>query len=161
MGLETCPFRPRRSSSRTPTIEEPSGESRSSGRHKIWRDTYGFKNVGEISAPETREFVWRYIKGPGDQREGWDLDDIKDPEARRVVGFMNPIFHPEKPKRITIKWASVFLGAMDGEILRRLGPHDEDDSRPAGSQSPEDQETGHLPSVFPRPPLPSPGAVEP
>jgi hypothetical protein len=83
---------------------------------QLWRETYGFKNSGEISTPETREFVWDYIKGPGDKREGWELTDIKNPEARRVVGFMNPIFHPEKPKRITVKWASVFIGAMIGEF---------------------------------------------
>ena len=83
---------------------------------QLWRETYGFKNSGEVSTPETRDFVHRYLKGTGDPREGWELDDIANPEARRVVGFMNPIFHPEKPKRITIKWASVFIGAMIGEF---------------------------------------------
>ena len=40
---------------------------------------------------------------------------MKDPEARIVIGFLNPNFHPEKPKRIVSKWASTFLGAMRGK----------------------------------------------
>lgn len=70
---------------------------------QVWRDTYGFRPGGDVSASETREFVHDYLKMSGDPKEGWDLDDIKDPRARMVVGFMNPVFHPEKPKRVTIK----------------------------------------------------------
>ena len=58
--------------------------------------------AGDVSTPEVREFIYEYIKTAGDAREGWGLDDIKDERARLVVGSMNPIFHPEKPKRVTI-----------------------------------------------------------
>ena len=37
---------------------------------------------------------------------------MKDPDARLVIAFLNPIFHPEKPKRVVAKLASLFLGAM-------------------------------------------------
>ena len=47
-----------------------------------------------------------------DPKDGYNLRDLKDPEARIVLGFLNPIFHLEKPKRIVHKWASIFLGAM-------------------------------------------------
>ena len=48
-------------------------------------------------------------------KEGYNLKDLRDPDARLVIGFLNPIFHPKKPKRIVIKWASIFLGAMRGK----------------------------------------------
>ena len=33
-------------------------------------------------------------------KDGYSLQDLKDPDARIVLGFLYPIFHPEKPKRI-------------------------------------------------------------
>ena len=67
-----------------------------------WRDTYGFP-AGNVLTPEVREFIYEYIKTDGDAWEAWGVDTIKDPRARLMVGFMNTIFHPEKPKRVTIK----------------------------------------------------------
>ena len=81
----------------------------------MWRDTYNFR-PDNISTPEARDFISLFIKTAGDAREGWTLDDIDHDDARMVVGFLNPIFHPEKPKRVTIKWASTFIGAMKGWI---------------------------------------------
>ena len=55
-----------------------------------------------------------FMRSP-DPKDGYSLRDLKDPEARIVLGFLNPIFHLEKPKRIIHKWASIFLSAMRGK----------------------------------------------
>ena len=52
-----------------------------------------------------------FLRSP-DPKNGYSLRYLKDPDARIVIGFLNPIFHPEKPKRILNKWTSTFLGAM-------------------------------------------------
>ena len=43
-----------------------------------------------------------FLRNP-DPNDGYSLRDLKDPDARIVIGFLNPIFHPEKPKRIVHK----------------------------------------------------------
>ena len=48
-------------------------------------------------------------------KDGYVLANLKDPDARLVIAFLNPIFHPEKPKRVVAKLASLFLGAMRGK----------------------------------------------
>ena len=55
------------------------------------------------------------IPGQPRQKEGYSLKDLRDPDARLVIGFLNPIFHLEKFKPIVSKWASTFLGAMRGK----------------------------------------------
>ena len=52
--------------------------------------------------------------GSPDPKEGHSLKDLRDPDAHLVIGFLNPIFHPEKPKRIVIKWASTFSERCGG-----------------------------------------------
>ena len=79
---------------------------------QMWRDTCNFR-PRVISTPEARDFIHKFIKTAGDAREGWTLEDIDHEDAQMVVGFLNPIFHSEKFKRVTIKWASTFIGAMN------------------------------------------------
>ena len=55
-----------------------------------------------------------FLRSP-DSKDRYNLRDLRDPEAWLVIGFLNPIFYPEKPKRIVIKWASIFFGAMRGK----------------------------------------------
>ena len=83
---------------------------------EAWRLAYGFKD-GDIKVVE-RNDAWlegEFLRGP-DPKDGYGLKDLFDPEARMVIGFLNPIFHPQKPKRVVIKWAGIFLGAMRKKI---------------------------------------------
>ena len=78
-------------------------------------NTYEFAE-GDVKLAE-RVDEWtagEFLQSP-DSKEGYRLTDLKNPDAQIVIGFLNPIFHPEKPKRLTHKWASVFLGAMRGK----------------------------------------------
>ena len=60
-----------------------------------------------------------FLKGEffqiADLKDGYVFGDLKDPDARLVIAFLNPIFYPEKPKRVVAKLASLFLGAMKGK----------------------------------------------
>lgn len=35
-----------------------------------------------------------------------------DPEVWRVIGFLNPIFHPDKSKKVVLLWASTFIDSF-------------------------------------------------
>ena len=60
-----------------------------------------------------------FLKGEflrtADPKDGHVFEDLKDPDARLVPAFLNPIFHLEKPKRVVAKLASMFLGTMKGK----------------------------------------------
>ena len=81
----------------------------------FWQTTYDFSK-GDVKVAERMD-EWtagEFLRSP-DPKDDYNLRDLTDPEARIVIGFLNPIFHPEKPKRLTHKWASVFLRAMRGK----------------------------------------------
>ena len=82
---------------------------------QMWRDTYNCR-AGDVSTPEVCEFIHENIKTAGDAQEGWTLEDIENEDARMVVVFINPIFHPVKLRRVNIKWASTFVVAMNAWI---------------------------------------------
>lgn len=82
----------------------------------VWKDTYNFRN-GDVKVAERNDDV---LKGEflrnANPKEGYVFSDLRRPEARLVIGFLNPIFHPEKPKRVVAKLASLFLGSMRGDF---------------------------------------------
>lgn len=55
------------------------------------------------------------FQNPADPKVGNNVKDLKEPDLRMVVGFFNPNFHPEKPKRLVSRWASTFIGAFRGK----------------------------------------------
>lgn len=81
-----------------------------------WRATYDFRE-GEVTVAERRDelLAGEFVR-TANPKEGYSVDDLKDPEARMVIGFLNPIFHPEKPRRLVSKWAATFLGAFRGKF---------------------------------------------
>ena len=66
---------------------------------------------GEVKVAERND---DFLKGKFlrtvDPKDRYVFGDLKDPDARLVIAFLNPIFHPEKPKRVVAKLASLFLG---------------------------------------------------
>ena len=81
-----------------------------------WQETYGLRTGAVKVAVRRDELLEGEFSGAANPKDGYSLEDLRDPEARLVVGFLNPIFHPEKPKRIISKMAATFLGAMRMKI---------------------------------------------
>ena len=82
-----------------------------------WRETYNFRE-GDVKVVERND---DFLKGEfirtANPKDGYSVADLKDPDARLVIAFLNPIFHPEKPRRVVAKLASLFIGAMRGKHL--------------------------------------------
>lgn len=81
-----------------------------------WRDTYKFRTGFLKVAERNEDYLECEFIVLADPKDGYSLIDLRDPEARLVIGFLNPIFHPEKPKRVISKWAATFLGELRKEV---------------------------------------------
>ena len=81
----------------------------------LWRSTYGFREGDVKVAERNDDFLKEEFVRDANPKDGYVLGDLRDPDARLVMAFLNPIFHPEKPKRVVAKLASLFLGAMRGK----------------------------------------------
>jgi hypothetical protein len=47
-------------------------------------------------------------------KDGYSIEDCKDPRHRRLLAFLVPIVYPEKPNRITVTWGNTIFGALNG-----------------------------------------------
>jgi hypothetical protein len=47
-------------------------------------------------------------------KDGYAIEDCKDPRHKRLLAFLIPIVYPEKPNRITVTWGNTIFGAMSG-----------------------------------------------
>ena len=65
-----------------------------------WADAFQFKKGRVAVAERVEEFLEGEFKYAADPKDGYSVRDLRDPDARLVIGFLNPIFHPDKPKRV-------------------------------------------------------------
>ncbi|KAL8930887.1 MAG: hypothetical protein Q9211_007204, partial [Gyalolechia sp. 1 TL-2023] len=100
----------------TKLMGDPDNRYNESLRAHQERRTYNFRR-GEVKVAERSDELMEgeFMRG-ADPKDGYTITDLKDAEARLVLGFLNPIFYPEKPRRIVTKWACTFLEAMRGKI---------------------------------------------
>ena len=49
-----------------------------------------------------------------DPKDGYQVRDCKDARHRRLLEFIVPIIHPDKPFRITITIGNTIFDALDG-----------------------------------------------
>jgi hypothetical protein len=47
-------------------------------------------------------------------KDGYSIEDCKDPRHRRLLAFLVPIVYPEKPNRITVTWGNTIFRALNG-----------------------------------------------
>jgi hypothetical protein len=60
------------------------------------------------------EYVKDCFKDLPSPKEGYAIEDCKDPRHRRLLAFLVPIVYPEKPNRITVTWGNTIFGASNG-----------------------------------------------
>ena len=60
-----------------------------------------------------------YIEGKfrneADPKDGFPIRECRDPRERRLLEFLVPIVHPDKPTRVTCTIGNTIIGAMSGE----------------------------------------------
>jgi hypothetical protein len=79
-----------------------------------WREVYRFGKGGAGLAGRKEEFVKGCFKELPNPKDGFAIEDCKDPRHKRLLAFLIPIVYPEKPNRITVTWGNTIFGALSG-----------------------------------------------
>jgi hypothetical protein len=81
---------------------------------ETWREVYRFSKGGVGLAGRKDEFVKGIFKELPNPKDGYAIEDCKDPRHKRLLAFLIPIVYPEKPNRITVTWGNTIFGALSG-----------------------------------------------
>jgi hypothetical protein len=81
---------------------------------ECWREVYHFSKGGGGLAGRKDEYVKECFKDLPNPKDGYSIDDCKDPWYRRLLAFLVPIVYPEKPNRITVTWGNTIFGVLNG-----------------------------------------------
>jgi hypothetical protein len=81
---------------------------------ECWREVYCFSKGGGGLAGRKDEYVKECFKDLPSPKDGYSIDDCKDPRHKRLLAFLVPIVYPEKPNRITVTWGNTIFGALNG-----------------------------------------------
>jgi hypothetical protein len=60
------------------------------------------------------EYVKECFKDLPSPKDGYSIDDCKDPRYRTLLAFLVSIVYPEKPNRITVTWGNTIFSALNG-----------------------------------------------
>jgi hypothetical protein len=80
---------------------------------ECWREVYHFGKGGGGLAGRKDEYVKECFKDLPSPKDGYSIDDYKDPRHKRLLAFLVPIVYPEKPNRITVTWGNTIFGALN------------------------------------------------
>jgi hypothetical protein len=81
---------------------------------EVWREVYNFGTGGGGLAGRKDEYVKDCFKALPNPKDGYDIEDCKDPRHRRLLAFLAPIVYPDKPNRITVTLGNTIFGALIG-----------------------------------------------
>ena len=80
----------------------------------LWRDTYQFPRGGSgLSNWMEGHYEGRFIHQV-DPKDGYSVSDCRVDRHRRLLEFLVPIVHPDKPTQVTITIRNTIFGALDG-----------------------------------------------
>ncbi len=81
----------------------------------MWRTAYSFRPGGLGMASRKDEFCRGKFGGAVNPKVGYVVDDCIDERQRRLLKFLVPVLHLEKPTRVTISLANTIFGALRGD----------------------------------------------
>ena len=80
----------------------------------LWQDTYSFPRGGSGLSNWMKGYhEGRYIHQV-DPKDGYSVGDCRNNRQRRLLEFLVPIVHPDKPTWVTITIGNMIFGALDG-----------------------------------------------
>ena len=80
-----------------------------------WREVYNFQLGGSSLAHRTDLYIEGKFRNDADPKYGFPVRDCRDPRKRRLVEFLVPIVHPNKPTRVTRTIGNTIFGALSGD----------------------------------------------
>ena len=81
----------------------------------VWREVYNFPSRGGGMVNQTDKYVEGKFLHKVDPKDGCPIRECKDAQERRLLEFLVPIVHPDKPTRVTCNLGNTIFGAISGE----------------------------------------------
>ena len=81
----------------------------------MFRAAYGFREGGSGLAGRKDEFVVDKFRNEPHPKDGFTVEECLDERQRRMLQFLVPILHPEKPTRVTVTLGNTIFGALSGD----------------------------------------------
>ena len=81
----------------------------------VWREVYNFQPGGGGLANRTDQYVEGKFRSEADPNDGFPVRECRDPRERRLLEFLVPIVHPDKPTWVTRTIGNTIFGAICGE----------------------------------------------
>jgi hypothetical protein len=82
---------------------------------KVWRDVYRIRPGGMGMASRKDDYIRGKFRGAVNPKDGYAIEDCASNRNRRLLEFLLPILHPEKPTRVTITLANTIFGSLSGD----------------------------------------------
>ena len=81
----------------------------------VWREVYDFLPGGGGMANRTDQYVEGKFLHDVDPKDGFPVSECRDARERRVLEFLVPIVHLEKPTHVTHTLGNTIFGALSGD----------------------------------------------
>ena len=78
----------------------------------VWREVYDFQPGGSSLANRTDLYIEGKFRNDADPKDGFPVRDCRDSRERRLLEFLVPIVHPDKPTRVTRTIGNTIFGAL-------------------------------------------------
>ena len=83
----------------------------------VWREVYNFgpASGGNGLANRTDLYIEGKFRNEADPKDGFPVRACENPRERKLLEFLVPIVHPDKPTRVTCTIGNTIFGALSGE----------------------------------------------
>ena len=82
---------------------------------RVWREVYKFLPGGNRMANQTDQYVEGKFLHDVDPKDGFPVRECRDARERRILEFLVPIVHSDKPTRVTRTLGNTIFGALNGD----------------------------------------------
>ena len=81
----------------------------------VWREVYNFGPGGSGLANRTDFYIEGKFRNDADPKDGFSIRDCRNPRERKLLEFLVPIVHLDKPTWVTRTIGNTIFGALSGE----------------------------------------------
>ena len=81
----------------------------------IWREVYNFQPGGSGLAHRTNLYIKGKFRNDANPKDEFPVRDYMNSRERRLLEFLVPIVHPDKPTRVTRTIGNTIFGALSGD----------------------------------------------
>ena len=81
----------------------------------VWREVYDFQLGRSGLAHRTDLYIKGKFRNDTDPKDGFLVRDCRNSRERRLLEFLVPIVHPDKPTRVTRTIGNTIFGALSGD----------------------------------------------